>query len=327
VQPASWAPLTAFAASLSIVWWLATGRFSTAVVDRPKARSLHETAIPRTGGLGLHGGALLALSIIAPDLSAALWLALAIMLLVSFIDDLRDVAPAWRLAAHVSACGLFVAGALGGQEPTTIAAVAILCAWMANLYNFMDGSDGLAGGMAVAGFSFYGAAAWISGNPDFALANFSIAAAAAGFLVFNFHPARIFLGDVGSVPLGFLAAAFGVLGCLKGLWAWWYPALVFSPFVVDASVTLARRAMRMERIWQAHRDHYYQRLVRMGWGHRKTALAEYGLMVASGATALAGLQLPTRLQWVMLAVAALVYLAIVVLVEIRWRNFQRQGRS
>jgi len=327
LQPASWAPLTAFAASLSIVWWLATGRFSTTVVDRPKARSLHETAVPRTGGLGLHGGALLALGIIAPDLPAMLWLALAIMLLVSFIDDLRGVAPAWRLAAHIGAGGLFVSGALGGQEPAAIAAVAILCEWMANLYNFMDGSDGLAGGMAVAGFSFYGVAAWASGNPDFALANFSIAAAAAGFLVFNFHPARIFLGDVGSVPLGFLAAALGVMGYLQGNWTWWYPPLVFAPFIVDASVTLARRTLRMEKVWQAHRDHYYQRLVQMGWGHRRTALAEYGLMAASGTAALAGLRLPASSQWAILVAAALVYAAMIVLVEVRWRNYQRQGRS
>jgi UDP-N-acetylmuramyl pentapeptide phosphotransferase/UDP-N-acetylglucosamine-1-phosphate transferase len=191
----------------------------------------------------------------------------------------------------------------------------------------MDGSDGLAGGMAVAGFSFYGVAAWASGNPDFALANFSIAAAAAGFLVFNFHPARIFLGDVGSVPLGFLAAALGILGYLQGNWTWWYPPLVFAPFIVDASVTLARRTLRMEKVWQAHRDHYYQRLVQMGWGHRKTALAEYGLMAASGAAALAGLRLPASSQWAMLVAAALVYAAMIVLVEVRWRNFQRQGRS
>lgn len=327
MQPAAWAPLTAFAASLSIVWWLATGRFSTAVLDHPQARSLHETAVPRTGGLGVLGGMLLAFGIIAPDLPAALWLSFAIMILISFADDLRGVAPAWRLAAHLGAGGLFVAAMIGGDAPVAVVFFALMCAWMANLYNFMDGMDGLAGGMAVAGFSFYGIAAWASGQPGFALVNFSIAAAAAGFLVFNFHPARIFLGDVGSVPLGFLAAALGMAGFLREIWTWWFPLLVFAPFVVDASVTLARRAARMERVWQAHRDHYYQRLVRMGWGHRKTALAEYALMATGGAAALAGMQLPAASQWIVLAAAAFVYLALIALVELRWRDHLQRGLS
>ena len=192
----------------------------------------------------MHAGILVALGVIAPGLPAALWIAFAIMLLVSFIDDIRGVAPAWRLAVHIGACGLFATAALGGHEPAALASAAILCAWMANLYNFMDGSDGLAGGMAAAGFSFYGAAAWLSGNVEFALVNFSISAAALGFLVFNFHPARIFLGDVGSVPLGFLAAALGILGWLQRDWSWWYPVLVFGPFIADATITLFRHLAR-----------------------------------------------------------------------------------
>jgi UDP-N-acetylmuramyl pentapeptide phosphotransferase/UDP-N-acetylglucosamine-1-phosphate transferase len=327
VQIASWAPLTAFAASLFIVWWLATGRFSAAILDRPKSRSLHEIPVPRTGGLGLHAGFLVALGLIAPGLPVALWIAFAMLLLISFFDDIRGVAPAWRLLVHIGASGLFAATVLGSYGLLVIVAATILCAWMANLYNFMDGSDGLAGGMAVVGFSFYGAAACLSGNVEFALVNFSIAAAALGFLVFNFHPARIFLGDVGSVPLGFLAAALGVLGWLQRDWSGWYPALVFGPFIADASVTLARRILRMEKIWQAHRDHYYQRLVRMGWGHRKTALAEYAVMAVSGAVALAGLTLPAAGQSAMLAAVALAYLSLIVLIELRWQRYQAQNPS
>jgi UDP-N-acetylmuramyl pentapeptide phosphotransferase/UDP-N-acetylglucosamine-1-phosphate transferase len=184
----------------------------------------------------------------------------------------------------------------------------------------MDGSDGLAGGMALIGFSIYGAAAWLAGSAEFALVNFSIAAAAAAFLVFNFHPARIFLGDAGAVPLGFLAAALGMIGWLQRDWAWWFPVLVFAPFIADASVTLVRRLLRREKVWQAHRDHYYQKLVRLGWGHRKTALAEYGLMLASGLLALAALALPAAMQAVALAAAAGAYLLIMVSIERAWRN-------
>jgi UDP-N-acetylmuramyl pentapeptide phosphotransferase/UDP-N-acetylglucosamine-1-phosphate transferase len=95
-----------------------------------------------------------------------------------------------------------------------------------------------------------------------------VAAAAAGFLCFNFHPARIFMGDVGSVPLGFTAGALGLVGWRSGAWPLWFPLLVFAPFILDATVTLLRRALRGEKVWQAHRSHYYQRMVQMGLGHR-----------------------------------------------------------
>jgi len=319
VAASFWAPLTAFAAALFAVWRLS--RLSTTILDHPNPRSLHEAPLPRTGGLGLHAGAQLALAILAPNLPAALWAGFIVLLLVSFWDDVRGIPAAARLAAHLAVCALFVAAVLPreyGMLPAAAAALAI--AWMANLYNFMDGSDGLAGGMALIGFSIYGAAAWLAGSSEFALVNFCIAAAAAAFLVFNFHPARIFLGDAGSVPLGFLAAALGLVGWLQGDWTGWFPVLVFAPFIVDASVTLARRCLRREKVWQAHREHFYQKLVRLGWGHRRTALAEYALMAASGVLALAALALPAGLQAVLLAGAAGAYLLIMVSIERAWRT-------
>lgn len=323
MQPASWAPLTAFAAALLAVWWLAQGRLSTLILDHPTHRSLHETPIPRTGGLGLHAGILLAAGIIAPNLPAALWIALAVLLLVSFLDDARGIPVILRLASHLAVCGSFAAIVLHpGHGLLAIVAATLALAWMANLYNFMDGSDGLAGGMALIGFSCYGAAAWLAGSTEFAMVNFSIAAAAAAFLIFNFHPARIFLGDAGSVPLGFLAAALGLAGWLQGDWTGWFPLLVFSPFIVDASVTLARRLVRREKVWQAHRDHYYQRLVRMGWGHRKTALSAYALMVACGMLSLMALSIAAAMQAAVLMAAALAYLALIALIERNWRRFK-----
>lgn len=321
VQSASWAPLTAFAAALLTVWWLARGKLSTLILDHPTSRSLHDSPIPRTGGLGLHAGVLLAAGIIAPNLPASLWIAFGVLLLISFLDDVRSIPAALRFAVHLCACGLFAAAVLHpGHGPLAVAITTLAIAWMANLYNFMDGSDGLAGGMALIGFSCYGAAAWLAGSTEFAQVNFGIAAAAAAFLVFNFPPARIFLGDAGSVPLGFLAAALGLIGWLQGDWTGWFPALVFSPFIVDASVTLARRLARREKVWQAHRDHYYQRLVQLGWGHRTTAFAEYGLMLACGGLALAGLTLAAEMQAAVLAPAALAYLVLIALIERGWRR-------
>ena len=320
MQPAAWAPLTAFAAALLVVGWLAKSRFSTLVLDRPNSRSLHEAPVPRSGGIGLFAGALLAIGIVAPHLPIALWIAFAVFLLVSFLEDLRGIPAPWRLAVHLAVSALFSATVLAGEHALAIAVAALAIAWTANLYNFMDGSDGLAGGMAVSGFSFYGVAAWLAGSTEFALVNLSIAAAAGAFLVFNFHPARIFQGDAGSVPLGFLAAALGLIGWLQRDWTWWFPVLVFSPFIVDASVTLARRLLRREKVWQAHRDHYYQRLVRLGWGHGRTALAEYAVMLASGVAALAALALPAGPQAALLAAVAAAYLAIMALIERAWRR-------
>jgi UDP-N-acetylmuramyl pentapeptide phosphotransferase/UDP-N-acetylglucosamine-1-phosphate transferase len=189
----------------------------------------------------------------------------------------------------------------------------------------MDGSDGLAGGMALIGFGAYAAAAQLAGLEPLAALCASIAAAAAAFLAFNFHPARIFMGDVGSVPLGFLAGALGLCGWSRGAWPIWYPLLVFAPFICDASLTLLRRLLRGERLWQAHREHYYQRLVRMGFGHRGTAFIEYAAMAGCAATALLVRREPSTVQAAALAAAAAALIAIALWVDLRWARFLRQS--
>lgn len=320
--PAHWVPLTAFTATLVICWWLLSSRFALTVLDHPNERSLHQNPVPRTGGIGIHAGILLAWLILAPAMAPIAWICLVVLLALSFVDDMRGMPVALRFCVHLGAALVLSYLVLGTQRSWWIAPlVALAVTWMINLYNFMDGSDGLAGGMTLCGFGAYGIAAWFAGSTDFALLNFSVCAAAAAFLIFNFHPARIFMGDAGAVPLGYLAAAFGLIGWVAGDWAWWFPLLVFSPFVVDASVTLARRLFRGERVWQAHRDHYYQRLVQMGWGHHRTALAEYMLMGICGIAALGGLQWPPAAQMALLAAVALAYAAIIVAVEIAWRRF------
>jgi UDP-N-acetylmuramyl pentapeptide phosphotransferase/UDP-N-acetylglucosamine-1-phosphate transferase len=322
------APLTAFAAALLAVGWLSGSRISAALLDHPNPRSLHAAPVPRTGGLGVHAAFVLALGLIAPGLPAALWVAYGVMVLISFLDDARGVPPLARLAVHLAVSGLFAAALLPpGHGPLAIAAAALAIAWMANLYNFMDGADGLAGGMALFGFGAYGAAAWAAGSLAFALVNFSLAAAAAAFLVFNFHPARIFLGDAGSVPLGFLAGALGAIGWLQRDWTMWFPVLVFSPFIVDASATLARRAWRREKLWQAHRDHYYQRLVQLGWGHRRTALAEYALMAACALLALCALAAAPATQAALAAGLAMIYGALIAAIERAWRRREANRQS
>lgn len=323
---AAWAPLTAFTATLLAVWWLIRSRFSTFALDHPNQRSLHAAPVPRTGGIGLHLGVLAAWALVAPKLPVAVGVAFALLLLVSLIEDLRGVPVALRLALHlVLACALASSVLLQDYGLLAVIVAALALTWMTNLYNFMDGSDGLAGGMAVVGFASYGIAAWWGHHPDFALLNLGIAAAAAAFLVFNFHPARIFMGDVGSVPLGFLAGAFGLLGWRQALWPWWFPLVAFAPFIVDASVTLLRRLLKGERVWEAHRDHYYQRLVQLGWGHRGTAIAEYGLMLATGILALVTLPASPATQAFALCAAAAVYAGLIAGIEYAWKRRPTAG--
>ncbi len=323
MQHAIWAPLTAFTASLLTVWWLTRSRLARLVLDHPNERSLHQAPVPRTGGLGILAGTLLAWAVATPGLPPVFWTALLLVATVSIVDDLRGLPAAARLAVHLIAAGLVSADLLFdrfGFPAVVLSTLAI--AWMANLYNFMDGSDGLAGGMAAFGFTSYGAAAWLAGGNDFAILSLSIAAAAVAFLIFNFHPARIFMGDAGAIPLGYIAAALGLIGWVRGYWPWWFPPLVFSAFIVDASVTLARRLLRRERVWEPHRDHYYQRLVQLGWGHRRTALAEYAVMLACGVLGLSVLHSGLLVQLAAVVLAIALYLVLIGAIELAWRRFK-----
>lgn len=294
-------------------------------LDEPNERSLHAVPVPRIGGLGIVAGTLIAFALSsAAPMIAVLTAALAA---ISFADDRSHLPVAVRFAAHGVAAAVFVLVTLPDAHPAVQAVLVVAIVWMTNLYNFMDGSDGLAGGMAVFGFGAYALGAWLAGDAVFAIVATSITAAAAVFLAFNFHPAKIFMGDAGSIPLGFLAAALGILGWHAGHWPLWFPVLVFSPFIVDATLTLARRLLRGEAFWRAHRTHYYQRLVQLGWGHRDTALAEYALMGACGACALWALEQAPATQWSAVGAAALAYVVLAVLVDSAWRRHAKVGNA
>jgi UDP-N-acetylmuramyl pentapeptide phosphotransferase/UDP-N-acetylglucosamine-1-phosphate transferase len=207
----------------------------------------------------------------------------ALLFAVSLVDDRRHL-PVWvRLPAHFASASVIAAvSPLPGGDLAAItmtSGVVLAIVWGTNLYNFMDGANGLAGGMAVIGFLAYAWIASIAGDGTMALVCSSIAGAALGFLPFNFGRARVFLGDCGSIPLGFLAGALGWLGFVGGTWKWWTPVLVFLPFVADATTTLVRRLARGERVWLAHRDHGYQKLVLAGWAHARLARWAYATML------------------------------------------------
>jgi len=258
-----------------------------AMLDRPNDRSSHKTPTPRGGGLAVIAVLLVALWAIQIGVGAPVWrLALltgAVLLLaaVSWIDD-RGGAD-WRLRLGVqliaAIAGLYAIG-LGPAEqrlglPAWLIGLVLTLGWMwfINLYNFMDGIDGITGvetasigiGLVVLAVVTLGA---VSGH---ALAGLALAGAAIGFLVWNWHPARIFLGDVGSVPLGYIVGGLLIQLALAGHWV---PALIL-PFyyLADSTLVLFRRAFAGQKPWQAHKTHFYQRAHQGGLSHSRVSLA------------------------------------------------------
>jgi UDP-N-acetylmuramyl pentapeptide phosphotransferase/UDP-N-acetylglucosamine-1-phosphate transferase len=251
-----------------------------AVLDRPNERSSHAAPTPRGGGIALVAAilvawlALIVAGLVAPRLLVILFGAV-LLAAISWLDDLRGLSPAPRLLAQLVAVGfallamapagpVFQGWLPGGLDSV---AAAILWLWFVNLFNFMDGIDGLAGSEAAAiaiGLVLF-ASLGVGRDPGLAALAAAAAAAALGFLVWNWAPARIFLGDVGSVPLGYLLGFLLLDVAGRGLWQ---IALILPLyFLADATVTLLRRLLRGELVWHAHRQHFYQRAVQRGLGH------------------------------------------------------------
>ncbi len=250
------------------------------LLDLPNERSSHTAPTPRGGGIAVVGAVLLAwiaLRLAARASPAILGISFAtgLLAIVCWIDDLRDLSPAPRLAAQIVAVaiGLCALPATDNALQAWLGPVAyfavlgVLWIWWVNLFNFMDGIDGLAGSEAAAiGGGLLLFAALGSGvDPATAPLAAAILGAALGFLVWNWSPAQIFLGDVGSASLGYLTGFLLIDRAVRG---YWMVALILPLyFLADATITLSRRASRGERIWEAHRRHYYQQAVRRGLGH------------------------------------------------------------
>ncbi len=313
-----------FAAGVSGLALVALFRFRRFLpVSHVNERTLHQGAIPRVAGLALWLGfvpvafALAAPAWLEPSLWGGPWL---LLFVVSLRDDVRSVGVPARLLVHLAAAAWFawslsilLALPWWGGALTFLAT-----AWALDLYNFMDGSDGLAITMTIVGFAAMGCV--LAARGESGAMPLAVAAAGAPLLLVNTPPARMFIGDVGAVPLGFLAAAMGTAGVAAGAWEAWFPLLAFLPFVADATATLARRMLRGERFWEAHRSHYYQRLLRLGAGHAGT-LAIYGaLMAGCAGTAIAcALMAPHAGPWALAAWCA-AHAAIFAAIDYHWRR-------
>lgn len=330
------AALAIVISALLLRWMLSRRSMTAAWGDVPNARSLHISAVPRFGGVALHLGWLLALltaggAFVFPAWGLGLGLAFSGLLLaivVSLIDDRVSLPPVPRLLAHVVSALLLIAGypiEFAGADGIVVFCVFALTVfgsvWVMNLFNFMDGSDGLAATMAIFGFATYAFASW-DRVPWLAHVALAIAGAAIGFGLFNRPPARVFMGDSGSIGLGYLSSAVGLIGVCEKAWGVWLPLMVFLPFIMDASFTLLRRLVRGDKVLAAHREHAYQKLVRSGWKHGQVLGYASVLMAVCCMFALLLQGESVELQWSSLIGLCLGVLALLLVVERMWSRSQ-----
>jgi UDP-N-acetylmuramyl pentapeptide phosphotransferase/UDP-N-acetylglucosamine-1-phosphate transferase len=273
-----WAATALFAGILSFVASsVATAMARNAgMIIEPGERQSHNAATPTGGGLGL------VLAIVATSfylhaslpLPAFWWKGMlpGILLLgaIGWLDDSRQVSAWLRLLVQLAVSLCLIAcvplQSYGGGMVTAIITV-VAMVWYMNLYNFMDGSNGMAAFQGVFAGLLLAVLFGIDGQAPAALLALVTAAACAGFLPLNFPSARVFMGDVASVPLGFIFAALSLYGVGQGVFAWPVAVLVMAVFVVDATLTLLARVIRRERWYTAHAQHVYQRLIGHGWSH------------------------------------------------------------
>ncbi len=284
----------------------------------PNHRSLHQQPVPRVAALALWAGFAVGVTLLASfrELAqfAVLLGGLAVLIVVSLLDDCVGVAPIYRLLIQTAvAAALVFSWLMAMPEHSFLTLIYALVSvfgivWMTNLFNFMDGSDDLAATMTITGFAALAAAAWLSGLVWWWLPALIVTTMLPLWCI-NFPPAKMFLGDVGAVPLGFLVATFGGMGIVAGQWDIFFVLLVFLPFILDATLTLLRRLWRREKIWEAHKTHFYQKLVQTGAGHRGTLLIYGALMAGCALTAVSLFQQSNALR-IAFAVWLIIHLAL-----------------
>jgi Fuc2NAc and GlcNAc transferase len=269
----------------------------TRLLDRPGHRSSHTEATPTGAGTALIfalGATVLVVGLepATPRIGVQSFPAVFGVLMggafglsmLGLLDDARGVPAAWRLLAQLlAALGLVLV--LQVSSPWQFVLFLLGLTWTMNAFNFMDGSDGMAGMQAVFSGVLLAGLFYLAGDRGLALAALSLAAAALGFLPWNWPPARVFMGDAGSVPLGWLLGGLCLVGGVQGSLSWPAVLLVLAVFHVDAGLTLLRRVWAGERWYTAHRTHVYQKLLVRGWDHGRVlwAYAALNLLIVTPA--------------------------------------------
>ena len=269
-----------FIAAWFLTWLVEKMLRKCNVMDIPNERSSHVIPTPKGGGIAI------IIAIIPWCFWAYPALAMGVLLLalLSFVNDKRDIPGRYRLAVHFAITVVFLGffpldGSISqGILPYELDYILsiVIWVWFMNLYNFMDGIDGIAGVETL----LLGTGIFLFTGEYFSLA---IAAAALGFLMWNWHPARIFMGDVGSIPLGFLLGFLLLKLAAQGLWL---PAIILPLYYfADATFTLLKRLYNKENVLKPHKQHFYQQAVQKGYKHSYVAamvgLTNIGLIVVA----------------------------------------------
>ncbi|MDH3903355.1 MAG: glycosyltransferase family 4 protein [Xanthomonadales bacterium] len=279
----SWLAVALFAGVLSYFGCIKALALAerSGMIALPGNRQSHQNATPTGGGLGLVFSIVMTtvcLELII-SLPAFWWQKIlpGVMLLtfIGWLDDKNSVSALLRLLIQlVVSIWLVLSGSheFSVQGLVFWAAVVFGMVWLMNVYNFMDGSNGMAGFQGVFAGVTMAVFFQAGGEEVMALVAVAVAAACAGFLPLNFPVAKLFMGDVSSVPLGFIFAAFAVYGEQTGSMNLFVTILIMSVFFIDATLTLLSRAFRGERWYTAHAQHVYQRLIATGWSHRRVLI-------------------------------------------------------
>lgn len=331
--------LLAFAASfvaayLGVTYFRALGQRKD-LLDVPNERSSHVEPTPRVGGIAIVVVSLIfyiVASVLIPSTFSWGYLGGAVLVAgISLADDIYTISIKWRLLTQSIAAILLIADNgywremyIPGSGITVTLGIAgmlvtfVWIVWLINAYNFMDGIDGIAGVQAVAAAAAWIAVGWITNSPAAFYLGGAILFSSLGFLIHNWQPAKIFMGDVGSAFLGFSFAAMPLLavtGTKRTDDLLPVAAVLFVwLFVFDSIVTLVRRAFRREKVWRAHREHLYQRLVSSGLSHAAVSALYGALAVVLCIAVVAMFVGPTlRIEILALVVAAAITLTLLVI--------------
>jgi Fuc2NAc and GlcNAc transferase len=285
--------ILAFAASLSflisvvltIVYRQLAIKYN--ILDVPNERSSHKSPVPRGAGItffisfNLVLALLIQQDILTLKYTFPVFLGGPVIMLLGYWDDISSIPALVRLSVHMLvAFFIFILISSGFSKAVeisflpawpwlTTAFCILFIAWFINLYNFMDGCDGLATSIGMVGAGLISLLSYLSGHKDLAITYLILAYALAGFLVFNWHPAKVFMGDAGAYFLGYVFGALALVSKMYYDSSLYIHLIIFGTFIVDATWTLLRRAMRRERVFNAHRQHAFQKLIKAGWGHAR----------------------------------------------------------
>lgn len=271
-------------------------------VDKPNERKVHKGIITRIGGVAIFGGFMVG-ALLMQDLSIRAWGLLisgTMIMLLGLVDDIKGISPKVKLLGQIAAALVLVYFGVqvkfvtnpftGGIISLGVLSIPVTVFWvtgMSNAVNLIDGLDGLAAGVSAIAAVTLAVVAWTQGQFEAVYLALFLAAAALGFLRFNFHPAKLFMGDCGSLFLGFILGVLAVMGLSKGatIISLFIPIIILGIPILDTFFAIVRRFFNNKPIFQADKGHLHHRLLDMGLSHKQTVLVIYAITLLLGSSA------------------------------------------